>query len=273
MLSLKLMEIFDCKSSLGEGLFVKNKNAAWVDINKKLIYISEGSNFIKYKTQSRPSVIFEFNEHYVKFGSDNGLIKFCRKTGKEKELLRAPQNISNEYRSNDGGFCGNHELLGFMHRDQPDSNKGYIYKFCTNSWKLLDDTIYIPNTFLEIEPLKVLISDSLKGQIWLFELDKDGSLLSKTLWAKLDDGLAPDGGCLVGDYILIALWDDKSIGVFNKQGSLLKKLEMPILRPTNCKFDKKSYKLWVTSASEGLNKKQICLYPLSGNTFIFDLKL
>ena len=64
-----------------------------------------------------------------------------------------------------------------------------------------------------------------------------------------------------------------AIAVFDKDGTLLSRLTLPVIRPTNCKFDKISSQLWITSASEGLSKEQMSLYPASGNTLVYDLEL
>jgi len=48
---------------------------------------------------------------------------------------------------------------------------------------------------------------------------------------------------------------------------------MPVVRPTNCKFDSDNSMLWVTSASEGLTKKELEKYPQSGNTMVYKLKI
>ena len=72
--------------------------------------------------------------------------------------------------------------------------------------------------------------------------------------------------------VFIALWDDSAIAVFNENGILLKKLTLPFLRPTNCKFNAISSQLWVTSAFEGLSKEQKKLFPESGNTLVYDLE-
>ena len=93
------------------------------------------------------------------------------------------------------------------------------------------------------------------------------------LWTKIESGMAPDGGCLVEDFALIALWDGAAIGVFDKSGTLLEKLSVPVVRPTTCKFDQSSSKLWITSAYEGLSEEQKSLFPASGNTLVYDYEL
>ena len=269
---LKKMLASDC--NLGEGLWVKRSRAAWVDINRDQLLICEGNTVRNYFTLNKPSIIYDIENNEVSIGTDRGLAKF--NTQNKKEVLLSDVSSSHsvkEFRSNDGGFCGDRQLLGFMHRNDPVKNFGFVYLVKDESFYLLDDSLHIPNSFIEIEPSKILISDSLKGQIWLYQLDDTGNLVEKTLWAQLDKGIAPDGGCLVGDFVFVALWDGNSIAVFDKSGKLIKKLPLPVIRPTNCKYDAVRSQLWVTSASEGLSKEQLSRYPLSGNTFVYNLEL
>jgi sugar lactone lactonase YvrE len=115
------------------------------------------------------------------------------------------------------------------------------------------------------------VSDSLTGDIWCLELDASGALKSKKIWATLS-GKSPDGGCRAGNYVLIAIWDAAEIAVFTREGQLLQSLPVPVLRPTNCKFDDRSSRLWVTSATTGLTPNQLAAYPDSGKTMVFNLR-
>ena len=273
MLSIRLRRMLTCNCHLGEGLWVNHSKAAWVDINRNQLLICEGNEVKNYFITNKPSIIYDGDKIEVSIGTDRGITKFNTETKKQILLTDVSNSHSvKEFRSNDGGFCGKYQLLSFMHRNDPVKNLGYVYLVKDESFCLLDDSLHIPNSFIEIEPSKILISDSLKGQIWLYELDDTGNFVERTLWTQLDTGIAPDGGCLVGDFVFFALWDDASIAVFDKCGRLLKKLPLPIIRPTNCKFDTVHSQLWVTSATEGLSKEQLSVYPLSGNTFVYDME-
>jgi sugar lactone lactonase YvrE len=271
---LKLSKTIPNSCELGEGLWVKDDKAAWVDINKDELLVFQEGVCKSYFATNKPSIIFNFEHNVLSLGADKGLIRFNLQT-KQEDLIFDASNKHNiaTYRSNDGGFCGDHQLLGFMHRNDPVRNFGFVYLVKDKSFYLLDDSLHIPNSFIEIEPSKILISDSFKGQIWLYQLDDTGNLVEKTLWAQLDKGIAPDGGCLVGDFVFVTLWDGASIAVFDKSGKLIKKLPLPIIRPTNCKYDAVRSQLWITSASVGLSKEQLIRYPLSGNTFVYNLEL
>ena len=263
-----------CNCVLGEGLAIGHDFVAWVDINQNIIFVYRENKLITFNTQSMPSVIYYTKQDKLVFGSDVGICCLNINSGEERLLNSGNFNHSyQKYRSNDGGFCNNHQLLSFMHRTDPAGSLGFVYRLTEESFILLDDSLHIPNSFIEIEPSKILISDSLKSQIWLYRLDNFGNLSEKTLWAQLESGVSPDGGCLVGNFIFVALWDGASIAVFDMDGTWIENLLLPVIRPTNCKFDAVRSQLWVTSASEGLSEEQMNLYPLSGSTLVYDLEL
>lgn len=275
MLSVTKAHQYDTPCSLGEGLCVKGANACWVDIDSNLVFCSDGSAVSTYLLASKPTVIYDFNDHKIDLGTDAGLVTFDRDKELEVSSIGFPPcppmiNVS-EYRSNDGGDCGEHRLLGFMHRNKPESNTGSVYRVSGKHYALLDSSISIPNTFISLSPTETLISDSLTGDIWCFELETSGALKSKTLWASLN-GESPDGGCRFDNFVLIAIWDAAVIAVFTREGSLIQKIPLPVLRPTNCKFDHLSSQLWVTSATTGLTPDQLAEYPDSGKTMIFNLR-
>ena len=276
MLSITKFYQYDIPCKLGEGLYVSERNAAWVDIESNVVFCSDGKSFSSYLLANKPTVIYGFNDHEIYLETDVGFITFDR----EKELevnsvssSSCPYKLSGSgYRSNDGDDCGEHRLLGFMHQNSPKRHTGYIYNISGNQYSLLDNDISIPNTFVPLSANEILVSDSLTGEIWLFELDNYGQLKSKTLWAMIDSIGSPDGGCKVGDFILIALWDASEIAVFTRDGKPVQRLPMPVLRPTHCKFDHLSSQLWVTSAATGLTPDQLAEYPDSGKTMIFNLR-
>jgi sugar lactone lactonase YvrE len=267
---------YDIPCKLGEGLCVRGKNACWVDIDSNRVFCSNGSLVTTYFLTSKPSVIYDFNDLNIELGTDSGLVCFDRIKELEANCLgfpsRSPEVDVSEYRSNDGGDCGQHRLLGFMHRNDPEGFTGSVYSVSGQQYRLLDSNISIPNSFIPLSSTETLVSDSMTGEIWCFELGDSGSLKSKTLWASLNKA-APDGGCMVDDYVLIAIWDAAEIAVFTRQGELVQMLSVPVLRPTNCKFDHLSSQLWVTSATTGLTSTQIPEYPDSGKTMLFNLRM
>lgn len=259
------------KCSLGEGLIIEGEMVAWVDINKKQIFVHHDNQTNIYQTRSIPSVIFSINTNEIIFGSDEGLMSFSRLNEIEDIILASEKVIDSSYRSNDGCSFKNFKFLSFMHKNDPINNSGYVYSISNAGWKLIDDSIHIPNSFIRIDNNKLLISDSVSSEIWLFEFDQNADVLSKKIWTEMDGDISPDGGCLAGTKVLISLWDASSIAVFSIDGTLEQNIMLDVPRPTNCKFDKSKSQLWVTSAREGLSSHQLSKYPLSGDVFKISL--
>jgi len=265
-ISLKRKNLFNVRNKLGEGLFVSKEIKAWVDIgNNRLFYITH-KDLIKHETSFKTSVIFGLEKNYLLLGTDLGIIKFDT-LNHDTEIKNSFENIHNvdAFRSNDGIKIDDYFFLGFMHRKNPTKEKGFLYRIFKNEISLIDDSIYIPNTFIPLSRNELLISDSFKSEIWLYKFNKNWSLSEKVLWKSLDQSMSPDGGCIVKDKIFIAMWDDSSIHIFDKKGNFIKRLELDILKPTNCKFDKNTNSLWITSAREDMTEEQLSIYPNSGS--------
>ena len=269
---MNLKSVIEERCVLGEGLFTKNHVHYWVDIQKNCVYRFKKNNLETFKVSYKPSVIFDEKDGEVLIGSDIGVVSQRLENDEFRIINKLPEDHNfDKYRSNDGGFCDNSILLGFMDRNNPGDNAGLIYAISDNEMILIDDSIHIPNSFIEIEPGKILISDSYKNQIWLFELDSQTNFFNKTLWKQLDSHIVPDGGCKINDYVLICLWDGAEVAVFDLQARLLSSLPLKCLRPTNCKFSSETSQLIITSASEGLSAEQMRKFPHSGYIFVYNL--
>ena len=274
MLNPKLLNVIDCKCNLGEGLYTNSRSVCWVDINDQKIFLYENNKLFEFLINLIPSIIYEITSTEIILGSNLGLISINKKTKEEKFLLDPiDQHDTQYYRSNDGGVLQNHKYLSFMHIKKPNDFCGYVYRISNKKYILEESNIFIPNSFIPLTENEILISDSFCGEIWKYQLNRYGSLTNKKLWFKFNSNekIAPDGGCRIGKYIYICLWDDSSIGVFSIDGNLLTKIELPVLRPTNCKFNPNKSELWITSAREGLDTKSLNNYPESGNTLIYAL--
>jgi len=268
MFSIKRFKKFRCSCSLGEGLFLSKDEGYWVDINKNTLFSSKRNK--SYKLESKPSVIFEKNNDEVILGTESGVSIFNETTLEEKKIKIDFNHDIREYRSNDGVKFLNSYILGFMHRDTPDKKKGYTYVVKNGLASLIDDQIFIPNSFIPINEKTILISDSFKGLVWSVSFDE--KKIKKELWKDFGKNFSPDGGCKINEKIFFCFWGDASIQVFNLKGDLLQKIKMPFKNPTNCKFDDKNNLLWVTSARESLNNLDLRVFPESGDTIVFKLK-
>ena len=261
-------------SDLGEGLALgTDGTVAWLDIHGNKIFILRDDIERCFPLNSQATVIFRVSNHSLEFGSEAGIIILDFDTGEEQLLISPPPQKRQCLRSNDGCYMGDGRyLMGFMHSSEPSINPGQLFYYCGESWHLIDDDIGIPNTFLEISEREFLISDSLLGVVWKYQLGLDGRLLGKTSWVEFD-GCTPDGGCIHQNYALIALWDGGRVCRINLVSKERMYYPIPVPRPTNCAVDKSGTTLWVTSAREGLSSETLQRFPLSGKTLSFECVL
>ena len=79
------------------------------------------------------------------------------------------------------------------------------------------------------------------------------------------DGMTVDSeGCL-----WIAFWDGWCVRRFSSQGELLQEIGMPVARPTSCAFGGPELdRLYITSASIGLDEEAIEMQPNAGGLFM-----
>lgn len=265
-----LQNSIESNCSLGEGLFLNGTSSLWVDINQNKLFEYKDLSLNEYFLEFKPSVILNFFKTTVTLGTDIGIVDYDLNCNRYSIVNNLPDYFDMDcFRSNDGCVANSFILLGFMSRENPDLVPGYIYIIKNGVWTLIDSTIHIPNSFIEIEKNKILITDSYTATIWLFEFSDDGSLIKKKLWKKFIDGSTPDGGCMIGELIFLSMWDGASIIILNKDSKLLNTIKLPVIRPTNCKFNFESSELWITSASEGLSNNLLEIYNQSGNTFVY----
>ncbi len=117
---------------------------------------------------------------------------------------------------------------------------------------------------------RVFLTDSARQTV--FVAQTDGAAISeKRVFLQFGDGDGyPDGMEVDADGCLwIAFWDGWSVRRYSPDGDLLAEARLPVPRPTSIALA--AGKLFVTSASIGLDEKAIDDAPLSGGLFCFDL--
>ncbi|HEX9449421.1 MAG TPA: SMP-30/gluconolactonase/LRE family protein [Dongiaceae bacterium] len=116
-------------------------------------------------------------------------------------------------------------------------------------------------------------TDSLRNEIYQFDVRADGTLGDKRLFARFDekdgspDGMATDAeGCL-----WVALWNGWGIARFRPDGTRDRFIPMPVGQVTSCCFaGDKLDRMFVTSARIGLTAEQLAKQPHAGSFFEVD---
>ena len=122
---------------------------------------------------------------------------------------------------------------------------------------------------LSLDERTLYHTDSVRGRIYAFTRDADGSLRDKRLFRQFEatEG-SPDGMTVdAEDCLWVAHWDGGRLSRFSADGRLISAHPLPASRITSCAFAGAGLdRLFVTSASEGRENE-----PLAGALFELDV--
>lgn len=117
---------------------------------------------------------------------------------------------------------------------------------------------------------RMYFADSMQRVIWSFAFDPEhGQIRDRSVFASFTDTGLPDGLAVdVEGCVWVALWDGGAIVRLSPDGDTLEQIAMPAKRPTSCAFGGDDLKtLYVTSATFGLDAKELALTPNAGGLF------
>ncbi len=243
---------------MGEGLLIHEGKPYWLDIETRDVFLNHQRIRLE---DDIPSVIFQADETGLLIGTHRGIKKLSGDN--QLSLVCAlPDHDPEKFRLNDGCLLRDGALLvGSMSRTNPDAMPGAIYRLDkTGTVTRFDWPCHIPNSFVELPDGDVLISDSLRQTV--FKVQLDGADLKATVWYQASGAETPDGGCLLPNgNIALAMWDGGCVRIFDLGGRIEDDLRVPVLRPTNCKYDAASQQLFLTSSSSVAGSDGMCDKP------------
>ena len=272
------MNIFNIYAELGEGICIDKRsgNIYWVDIFNNMLFVARSLTVDSYKVDKQVTTVLYANNDLVYLTSSDGIVLFNTTTSSLSLIDKIPDFFSSEnYRSNDAVMISDGiYIYGVM--DKNLNTTGAIVVSKNKQSYVVDDDIFIPNTFINIPGTNdLLISDSMQYKVFKFQFSKDWEVVvNKSTWLDLsEEELTPDGGCISSDgRIFIAIWDGFKVIELDINGNIVDEFKVPIPRPTNCALDAKEDKLFVTSAYEGLSSNKRKQRPLSGSVIEVDVR-
>tara|TARA_R110001599_G_scaffold1605_2_gene8027 strand:+ start:308 stop:1144 length:837 start_codon:yes stop_codon:yes gene_type:complete len=262
-------------NTLGEGLFVSTLGVFWLDIKEaKLFCLFNQKSLQVFNLPEQASAIWKIESDVIYLASESGICTF-NLLSQDWSVYTSFPNIDVDMRANDGCSIDKDKFLFGTMQKEPTGRNGGLYIAKSNKISKIYDGIGIPNTFIQITEKSFLISDSLEQIVYLFTLNNSLSeVIDKRPWLDLSlNNYTPDGGCKDKDgNIYIALWDGSCINKYDRNAKLICSIELPVLRPTNCKLSIDGNSLYATSAKENLTLLELEQSPYSGALFQIGLR-
>lgn len=254
---------------LGEGLHISSTGVFWLDIIKSQLFVLKDSGIMDaFTLPEQASAILKVQDNIVFLASISGICSFNLVNQDWSVISSFSEPLGHTMRANDGAKIDDVRCLFGTMEKNPTGLEGALYVSTPSTIRKLYDGIGIPNTFIKLSDQSFLISDSLLSHVYMFTFNAEFTeILKKHLWLDLSNEVyTPDGGCIDKDgNIYIAMWGGACINKYDCDGNLIQSIEVPALKPTNCKlsFDKQS--LLVTTATEGMADEDLKKYPMSGS--------
>ena len=117
-------------------------------------------------------------------------------------------------------------------------------------------------------------TDTLAKTIWAYDVDADGDLTHKRVFAQVEiENAWPDGSVVDSQgYLWTALWGGFGVLRISPDGEIVDKIALPAPNVTKPCFGGPNLKtLYFTTARKGLSDEDLAAYPEAGGLFAVDV--
>lgn len=261
-------------AQLGEGpVWSAQEQALWfVDIKGRRIhrFDERGGELSSWRTDTDVGFIAPVADGSLVCGLRNGLHRFDPVTATFNLIVQVDSDLPGN-RLNDG-FVDAAGRLWFGTMDDDERRPtGSLYRFDAAGLKRCDAGYLITNGPAVSPDGRTLYHiDTLKREIYAFELDEHGSLSARRLFARIDQpGAYPDGPTVdASGCVWVGLFGGWGVNRYSPRGELLQTIRLPVANCTKVAFGGNDLQsLYVTSAWKGLTEEQRAQQPLAGALF------
>ena len=266
--------LWKTKTLLGEGtLWIPKLNSIlFVDIKKNKIFILNTRSKKKkiIKTDKKIGFVSHVKKNVFALGlkSEIRIVNLHNK----KIIFSLKIEANNpSHRLNDGKTDPEGRLWFGTMNDLERKPTGSLY--CLDkSLKLhkVDRNYFTPNGPAFLNKNNFYHTDSRKRVIYKIRINNKFKIIKKTNFIKFNkiDG-SPDGMTTdIKNNLWVCHYRGGIISVYNKKGNRIHNINLPAKNITNCTFGGINNKeLYISTARNGMNKKEISKFPLSGGLF------
>ena len=267
--------VADVHAVLGEGPVWVAQEAAlyWVDINGRTIFrLDETGSIDQWATPFRVGSLVPRTGGGFIAGTDQGIAAFDAASG-QLDLLFNPEADRPDNRFNDGKVDRHGRFWAGTMDDTGKSASGTLYRIDSDLRSTAIDHGYRVTNGPAFSPSGDVMyhNDSARQITYVFDLDLNGNATNRRVFATYgaDEGY-PDGMTVDAEACLwIAFWDGGCVRRYSPAGECLRTIELPVARPTSCAFGGRDLgRLYITSASTGLDEAALAVQPHAGNLFM-----
>lgn len=269
--------VADVGAILGEGpVWVEREQALyWVDIKGYRIFrLDEAGDVRQWETPFRVASLAPRVGGGFVAGTDRGFAEV------DLDALRfdpfdhpEPDRLSNRF--NDGKLDRAGRFWAGTMDDQERQSSGALYRLdFDRASTRLDDGYRVTNgPAFDRSARRMYHNDSALQTTYVFDLDAHGTPTDRRVFARYGEGDGyPDGMTVdAEDCVWIAFWDGWCVRRFSPASECIAKINLPVQKPTSCAFGGPALdRMYVTSASIGLNALDRAAQPCAGGLFMLD---
>jgi sugar lactone lactonase YvrE len=267
--------IAEVHAVLGEGPVWVERNAAlyWLDIKgRKIFRIDEAGERREWPTPLRVGSLAPQASGGFIAGTEDGIAFIDLEQGRFDIVARPEQHLPDN-RFNDGKVDRRGRFWAGSMDDTEQAATGTLYRVdaglsCTavdSGYKVTNGPAFSP------DGATMYHNDSARQVTYAFDIDGEGNPTNRREFARYGEGDGyPDGMTVDAEGCLwIAFWDGWCVRRYSPDGECLAKIDVPVARPTSCAFGGPALdQLYITSASIGLDERELARQPSAGGLFI-----
>ena len=267
--------VADVHAVLGEGphWVAEEQTLYWLDIKGyKIFRLDEGREVKSWDTPLRVGSIARRASGGFIAGTEGGIAEIELEQARF-EVAFNPETHLPGNRFNDGKVDRSGNFWAGSMDDSEAEASGTLYRIGPgHEWVAVDERYKVTNGPAFSPAGDVMYhNDSARQLTYAFDLDDAGNASNRRVFLEFGEGDGyPDGMTVDAEGCLwIAFWDGWCVRRYSPDGDLLQTVEMPVARPTSCAFGGPDLdRLYVTSASIGLDESALGVQPNAGGLFM-----
>lgn len=275
------VSIADCATLLGEGPIwvVREQALYWVDIMAPAIFRRRepDGTIDRWTPPFRIGSLAPRAAGGFIAGTEHGFALIDPEKGLY-EPFHQPERHLPENRFNDGKVDRRGSFWAGTMDESETRARGALYRLdpdlrCTR----IDDGYQVTNgPAFSSDGSRLYHSDSAKRTIYAFDLDQEGNVHGKRIFARFGPEQGHPDGMTVDaeDCLWVAFWDGWCLRRLAPDGEIIGTVGMPVQRPTSCAFGGPALdRLYITSARIGIEQDAALVQPFAGALFMVETRI